>query len=57
MNRLFLALFTLVLSIPLAGCHSRGVSSSDTLKIGAYSVVRDVIHDGQIPAFAARWKS
>ena len=57
MNRLFLALFALVLAVPLAGCQSRGVSSSDTLKIGAYSVVREVIHDGLIPAFAARWKS
>ena len=57
MNRLFLALFVLVLAIPLAGCQSRGVSTSDTLKIGAYSVVREVIHDGLIPAFAARWKS
>ena len=57
MNRLFLALFALVLAIPLAGCQSRGVSTSDTLKIGAYSVVREVIHDGLIPAFAARWKS
>ncbi len=57
MNRLFLALFALALAIPLAGCQSRGVSSSDTLKIGAYSVVREVIHDGLIPAFAARWKS
>ena len=43
MNRLFLALFALVLAIPLAGCQSRGVSPSDTLKIGAYSVVREVI--------------
>ena len=57
MNRLFLALLALVLAVPLAGCQSRGVSSSDTLKIGAYSVVREVIHDGLIPAFAARWKS
>ena len=57
MNRLFLALLALVLAFPLAGCQSRGVSSSDTLKIGAYSVVREVIHDGLIPAFAARWKS
>ena len=56
MNRLFLALFALMLAIPLAGCQSRGVASSDTLKIGAYSVVREVIHDGLIPAFAARWK-
>ncbi len=57
MNRLFLVVFALVLAVPLAGCQSQGVSSSDTLKIGAYSVVREVIHDGLIPAFAVRWKS
>src|SRR5271166_3293609 len=57
MNHLFLALSALVLAVPLAGCQSQGVSSSDTLKIGAYSVVHEVIHDGLIPAFAARWKS
>ena len=57
MNRLFLVLFALVLAVPLAGCQSQGVSSSDTLKIGAYSVVREVFHDGLIPAFAAHWKS
>ena len=27
------------------------------LKIGAYSVVREVFHDGLIPAFKAQWKS
>ena len=57
MNRPFLALIALVLTIPLAGCQSQSASSSDTLKIGAYSVVREVIHDGLIPAFAVRWKS
>ena len=60
MNRLFRALVVLLVPlpvIPLAGCRSRDVSLADTLKIGAYSVVREVIHDGLIPAFTARWKS
>jgi sulfate/thiosulfate transport system substrate-binding protein len=57
MNRLFSALVALLLAIPLAGCPSQDVLSADTLKIGAYSVVREVIHDGLIPAFSAHWKS
>lgn len=57
MKRLFLALLALMPVIPLTGCQSQSASSSDTLKIGAYSVVREVIHDGLIPAFTARWKS
>jgi sulfate transport system substrate-binding protein len=57
MKRPFLALLALILAVSLAGCHSQGVSQSDTLRIGAYSVVREVFHDGLIPAFAARWKS
>ena len=57
MNRLLRALLALLAVIPLVGCQSQGLSSSDTLKIGAYSVVREVIHDGLIPAFTAHWKS
>ena len=33
-----------------------GRRQRDTLKIGAYSVVREVFHDGLLPAFAAEWK-
>ena len=47
----------LIMSTSLAGCQSREGSQADTLKIGAYSVVREVFHDGVIPAFAAQWKS
>jgi sulfate transport system substrate-binding protein len=41
----------------MGGCNSQGVSTQDTLKIGAYSVVREVFHDGLIPAFKTLWKT
>jgi sulfate transport system substrate-binding protein len=31
--------------------------NTDVLRIGAYSVVREVLHEGELPAFAAEWKS
>ena len=57
MRRLTLTLSLLSLAVPMAGCASGGGSPSDTLKIGAYSVVREVFHDALIPAFKTRWKS
>ncbi len=29
----------------------------DVVTIGAYSVVREALHDGVMPAFAAKWRS
>ncbi len=49
--------FLPLLLLPLAGCQSRSASNADSLKIGAYSVVREVFHDGLLPAFAAQWKA
>lgn len=47
----------LALAAPLlAGCGGAPVSRGDALKIGAYSVVREVFHDGILPAFARKWK-
>jgi sulfate transport system substrate-binding protein len=40
-----------------AGCGAAGGGGANTLKIGAYSVVREVLRDGVIPAFKADWKS
>ena len=40
-----------------AGCGVSRDQNTDVLKIGAYSVVREVLHDGVLPAFAAEWKS
>ena len=40
-----------------AGCGSSVDPNTDVLTIGAYSVVREVLHDGLLPAFAAEWKS
>ncbi len=41
----------------LPGCETGPAPTGDSLKLGAYSVVREVFHDGLLPAFAARWKS
>src|SRR3954451_769215 len=40
----------------VSGCGGAPRPDADSLKIGAYSVVREVFHDGLLPAFAARWK-
>ena len=43
----------------VGGCGpaSTSLSDSDTLTIGAYSVVREAIHDGVLPAFRIYWKA
>src|SRR5262245_49937528 len=41
----------------MAGCRPSRAPNTDVLRIGAYSVVREVLHDGLLPAFAAEWKS
>src|SRR5260370_31069986 len=38
------------------GCGPARDPNADVLKIGAYSVVREVLHDGLLPAFVAEWK-
>jgi sulfate/thiosulfate transport system substrate-binding protein len=40
-----------------SGCGPARDPNTDVLKIGAYSVVREVLHDGVLPAFAVDWKS
>ena len=57
MQRFALTLGLLSVAVPIAGCSTGAGAPSDTLKIGAYSVVREVFHDALIPAFTARWKS
>ena len=49
----------LALSIWFAtvGCQPSTGPNPDALKIGAYSVVREVFHDGLLPAFKAKWKA
>ncbi len=56
-GRLFQLVAGSVLCSLAAGCGAAAGTASDTLKLGAYSVVREVFHEGLIPAFAARWKS
>jgi sulfate transport system substrate-binding protein len=47
-----------VLPILLAGCVPTGSAGrDDVLTIGAYSVVREVLHEAVLPAFAAKWKA
>jgi sulfate transport system substrate-binding protein len=42
----------------LAGCVPTGQGGhEDVLTIGAYSVVREVLHEALLPTFAARWKN
>lgn len=42
----------------VAGCDPiTPASRRDVLTIGAYSVVREAVHDGLIPAFSAAWKA
>jgi len=57
MIRLSLTATALVSMIMVSGCGDKSGPETDMLKIGAYSVVREVFHDGLLPAFAARWKS
>jgi sulfate transport system substrate-binding protein len=45
----------------LSGCSSQSnqtaaIVGRDVLRIGAYSVVREVVHDGLLHEFAKRWK-
>jgi sulfate transport system substrate-binding protein len=56
MNRLLLRALALSTALLVSGCGTTSRPDSDTLKIGAYSVVREVFHDGLLPAFKARWK-
>ncbi len=41
----------------VGGCGPAHDPNADVLKIGAYSVVREVLHDGLLPAFATQWKA
>lgn len=44
--------------LALAGCVPTGQGGrEDVLTIGAYSVVREVLHEAILPAFAAKWKA
>jgi sulfate transport system substrate-binding protein len=54
LGRLIVA--ALALGSLAGGCAPAGGPQADRLKIGAYSVVREVLHDALLPAFAARWK-
>ena len=45
------ALALIALAGLVGGCATGGGPQADTLKIGAYSVVREVLHDALLPAF------
>jgi sulfate/thiosulfate-binding protein len=42
---------------PSLGAGAGRSSATDTLTIGAYSVVREAFHQGILPAFATQWKA
>jgi sulfate/thiosulfate-binding protein len=51
---------TFLLVLALGGCTPGSGGSTepaDVLTIGAYSVVREALHEALLPAFAARWKA
>jgi len=50
-------LVALVLAFGIPACGPARDPNVDVLKIGAYSVVHEVLRDGVLPAFAAEWKS
>jgi sulfate transport system substrate-binding protein len=39
-----------------AGCGAAADTNAQTLKIGAYSVVKEAFHGGLLPVFASEWK-
>jgi sulfate/thiosulfate transport system substrate-binding protein len=53
---IILATAALAVCALAAGCSPAADPNTDTLKIGAYSVVREAFHDGLLPAFAAEWR-
>ena len=57
-GRAYVAIWVGVVALTpvIAGCGASRDPNTDELKIGAYSVVREVLHDGLLPAFAAEWK-
>jgi sulfate/thiosulfate-binding protein len=51
-----IAFFVVQCALLAPGCAPARGPNADVLKIGAYSVVREVLHDGLIPAFKSEWK-
>ncbi len=51
-----LGLSLLGLAVLAPTCAPVADPDTDTLTIGAYSVAREALHDGLLPAFAARWE-
>ncbi|HKI16285.1 MAG TPA: hypothetical protein VKA15_00315, partial [Isosphaeraceae bacterium] len=55
--RIGLWIAAVVLAPLVPGCGPGRDPNADELKIGAYSVVREVLGHGLLPAFKAEWKS
>jgi sulfate transport system substrate-binding protein len=47
---------SVLLALVVPACAPARDPNVDELKIGAYSVVREVMHDGVLPAFKEEWK-
>lgn len=54
---LLAALAALAVLLPAAGCGARSEDGSDTLRVAAFSVVREVYDQAIFPAFARHWQA
>jgi sulfate transport system substrate-binding protein len=57
MKSLGMTLFAALGLAGMVGCGAKPAAPTATLKLGAYSVVKEAFHDGLLPAFAAEWKA
>jgi sulfate/thiosulfate-binding protein len=56
MKSLSLRALALTMALLASGCGNPSRPDADTLKIGAYSVVREAFRQAILPAFAAHWR-
>jgi sulfate transport system substrate-binding protein len=54
--RVFILFFLFPAASLVAGCGPAPDPNTDVLKVGAYSVVKEVLGDGVLPAFEDHWK-
>jgi sulfate/thiosulfate-binding protein len=56
-RRVALGVMLAVTALVTSGCGRARDPNADVLNIAAYSVVREVLHDGLLPAFKTDWKT
>jgi sulfate/thiosulfate transport system substrate-binding protein len=60
MSKRFRATIWVLIGLPMfvaPGCGRARDPNADVLNVAAYSVVREVLHDGLLPAFKSHWQS